>query len=98
LKKELTGHLQSKDVFTCEMVGYATDKRMTQDLTAKALWDAARKKRPPAGLIHHSDRGSKYCAHAYRKLLDQFGMQASMSHKGNCHDNASMKSVGQPQK
>jgi transposase InsO family protein len=51
-----------------------------------------RNKRPPAGLTHHSDRGSQYCAHAYRKLLDQFGMKASMSRKGNCHDNAPMES------
>jgi transposase InsO family protein len=47
-----------KDVFTCEIVGYAMDERMTQGLTAKALWHAVRNKRPPVGLIHHSDRGS----------------------------------------
>jgi len=81
-----------KDVFTCEIVGYAMDERMTQELTARALWQAVRNKRPPAELIHHSDRGSQYCAHAYRKLLDQFGMQASMSRKGNCFDNAPMES------
>jgi putative transposase len=82
-----------KDVFTCEIVGYAMDERMTQELTAKALWQAVRNKRPPAGLIHHPDRGSQYCAHAYRKLLDQFGMQASLSRKGNCFDNAPMEMV-----
>lgn len=81
-----------KDVFTCEIVGYAMDERMTQALTARALWHAVRNKRPAAGLIHHSDRGSQYCAHAYRQLLDQFGMRASMSRKGNCHDNAPMES------
>jgi putative transposase len=81
-----------KDVFTCEMVGYAMDSRMTQELTAKALWRAVSHKRPDAGLIHHSDRGSQYCAHDYRKLLDQFGMQVSMSRKGNCYDNAPMES------
>ena len=41
---------------------------------------------------HHSDRGSQYCAHAYQKLLREFGMQASMSRKGNCWDNAPMES------
>lgn len=50
-------------------------------------------KRPAAGLIHHSDRGSQYCAHEYRKLLEQFGMMPSMSRKGNCYDNAPMESV-----
>lgn len=81
-----------KDVFTCEIVGYAMGERMTQDLTVKALWKAVQHKRPPRGLIHHSDRGSQYCAHAYRRLLDQFGMQVSMSRKGNCYDNAPMES------
>jgi len=75
-----------KDVFTCEIVGYAMGERMTQALTAQALWRAVRNKRLQAGLIHHSDRGSQYCAHDYRKLLDQFGMKASMSRKGNCYD------------
>lgn len=81
-----------KDVFTCEMVGYALGERMTQQLTAQALWRAVRNKRPAPGLIHHSDRGSQYCAHDYRKLVKQFGMQASMSRKGNCYDNAPMES------
>lgn len=81
-----------KDVFTCELVGYAMDERMTQGLTAQALWRAVRNKRPAPGLIHHSDRGSQYCAHDYRKLVEQFGMKASMSRKGNCYDNAPMES------
>jgi transposase InsO family protein len=81
-----------KDVFTCEMVGYEMGARMTQGLTAQALWRAVRSKRPAPGLILHSDRGSQYCADDYRKLVAQFGMQASMSRKGNCYDNAPMES------
>ena len=81
-----------KDVFTCEMVGYAMDARMTQELTAQALWRAVRSKRPAPGLILHSDRGSQYCADDYRSLVAQFGMRASMSRKGNCYDNAPMES------
>jgi putative transposase len=81
-----------KDVFTCEIVGYAMDKRMTQKLTGKALFRAVQQKRPPKGLIHHSDRGSQYCAYDYRAMLDQFGLVASMSRKGNCFDNAPMES------
>ncbi|MFI4939587.1 MAG: IS3 family transposase [Burkholderiales bacterium] len=81
-----------KDVFTCELVGYAMGQRMTQGLTAQALWRAVRNKRPQPGLIHHSDRGSQYCAHDYQKLVKQLGMQASMSRKGNCYDNAPMES------
>ena len=81
-----------KDVFTCEIVGYAMADRMTQDLVGKALFRAVQQKRPADGLIHHSDRGSQYCAHDYRKLVKQFGMVASMSRKGNCYDNAPMES------
>jgi transposase InsO family protein len=53
-------------------------ERMTQELTGQALFRAVQQKRSAAGLTHHSDRGSQYCAHDYRKLLEQFGMQASM--------------------
>ena len=81
-----------KDVFTCEIAGYAMGERMTQELTALALVRAVQLKRPPAGLVHHSDRGSQYCAHDYRALVAQFGLRASMSRKGNCYDNAPMES------
>lgn len=81
-----------KDLHTCEIVGYALGERMTKDLVARALFGAVSHKRPPPGLIHHSDRGSQYCAHDYRRLLKQFGMQCSMSRKGNCYDNAPMES------
>jgi len=69
-------------------------KRMTQELTERALFflGGVQQKRPVAGLIHHSDRGSQYCAHGYRKLIGQFKMVASMSRRGNCYDNAPMES------
>ncbi len=81
-----------KDLHTCEIVGYALGERMTKELVSRALFGAVVHKRPPPGLIHHSDRGSQYCAHDYRRLLNQFGMQCSMSRKGNCYDNAPMES------
>jgi putative transposase len=81
-----------KDLFNGELVGYALGNRMTQDLVKQALFRAVAAKRPGKGLIHHSDRASQYCAHAYQKLLRQFGMQVSMSRKGNCWDNAPMES------
>ncbi|OPY85413.1 MAG: Integrase core domain protein [Smithella sp. PtaU1.Bin162] len=49
-------------------------------------------KRPAAGLIHHFDRVSQYCAQEYGLLLGRFGMKASMSREGNCYDNAPMES------
>ncbi len=81
-----------KDIYSCEIVGYAMGARMTKELVGKALFQAVTAKRPPAGLIHHSDRGSQYCSHDYQRLLCQFGMQASMSRRGNCYDNAPMES------
>jgi putative transposase len=81
-----------KDLFNGELVGYALDTRMTQQLVMPALFRAVAAKRANKGLIHHSDRGSQCCAHAYQQLLRQFDMQVSMSRKGNCWDNAPMKS------
>ncbi|MBL0446653.1 IS3 family transposase, partial [Aeromonas veronii] len=77
---------------TCEIVGYAMGERMTTGLVSQALFRAVQQKRPPVGLIHHTDRGSQYCAKAYRALQVQFGMQTSMSRKGNCFDNAPIES------
>jgi putative transposase len=85
----LTGH---KDLCTGELVGYAMGKRMTKNLVSQSLFRAVAAKQPPAGLIHHSDRGSQYCSHEYRRLLGQFGMRASMSRRGNCYDNAPIES------
>ncbi len=65
---------------------------MTKELTGKALFMALRNQRPPAGLIHHSDRGSQYCAYDYWAIQEQFGLKTSMSGKGNCYDNAPMES------
>lgn len=81
-----------KDLHTCELVGHALGARMTKALTGRALLKAVSAKCPAPGLIHHSDRGSQYCAQDYRNLLQQFGMKASMSRRGNCYDNAPMES------
>lgn len=81
-----------KDLFNGELVRYAMSDRMTTALVSQALFRAVTAKRPAKGLIHHSDRGSQYCAQAYRKQLQQFGMLASMSRKGDRWDNAPMES------
>ena len=81
-----------KDLHTCELVGYALGNRMTTDLVGRALFQAVAAKRPGPGLIHHSDRGSQYCSRDYRALLQQFGMKASISRRGNCYDHAPMES------
>lgn len=81
-----------KDLHSGEIVGYAMDCRMTRHLVMDALYRAAALRRPAPGLIVHSDRGSQYCSSQYRVLLIQFGMQASMSRRGNCYDNAPIES------
>jgi len=86
----LAGH---KDLYTGEIVGYAMGSRITKNLVSQSLFKAVAAKRPGPGLIHHSDRGSQYCAHEYRRLMDQFKMRASMSRKGDCYDNAPMESL-----
>jgi transposase InsO family protein len=85
----LAGH---KDLCTGEIVGYAMSERITKNLVSESLFRAVSKKKPPAGLIHHSDRGSQYCSEEYRRLIDHYMMKASMSRKGNCYDNAPMES------
>jgi transposase InsO family protein len=84
----LAGH---KDLCTSEIVGYATSERLTKSLVSESLLRALEAKRPAGGLLHHSDRGSQYCSHEYREILDQFGLQVSMSGTGNCFDNAPME-------
>lgn len=81
-----------KDLFTCEVVGHAMGARMTTALVSQALGAAVWAKRPRPGLIHHSDRGSQYCAQDYQDQLREFGLIPSMSRKGNCYDNAPMES------
>ena len=81
-----------KDLFNGEIVGYALGSRITTELVSQSLLRSVATRRPPGGLIHHSDRGSQYCSLPYQKLLNQFGMKASMSRKGNCYDNAPMES------
>ena len=81
-----------KDLFSGELVGYALHERMTKNLVMQAVFRAVSGRKINRGLILHSDRGSQYCAHEYQALLAQFGMQASMSRKADCWDNAPMES------
>jgi putative transposase len=85
----LAGH---KDLFSGDIVGYAMGERMTKNLVRESLIKAIRTRRPDKGLVHHSDRGSQYCAHDFREILNRHGFIASMSRKGNCYDNAPMES------
>lgn len=80
------------DLFNREVVGWSLKPRMTADIVTDALTMAWFRKRPAPGLIHHSDRGSQYAGHAFQAKLKEYGMQCSMSRKGNCWDNAPTES------
>jgi putative transposase len=80
------------DLFSRQVVGWAMDRQMPQELTLAALDMAIQRRRPLPGCMHHSDRGSQYAAGDYQKQLVQYGMVCSMSRKGNCWDNAPMES------
>lgn len=73
-------------------VGYAMSERIDQSLTLTALRRALLSRCPPAGLLHHSDRGKQYAANDYQKLLQEHQAVVSMSRKGDCWDNAPMES------
>jgi putative transposase len=80
------------DLFTRKVVGWAMRDHMRAELTIAALIMAIQRRRPAAGLIHHSDRGSQYAAGDYRDILQAVVITQSMSRKGNCWDNAPMES------
>jgi putative transposase len=80
------------DLYSRKVVGWSMKDRMTQDLALDALDMAHKRRNPPIGLLHHSDRGSQYAAKAYARRLWRYGMTQSMSRKGNCWDNAAMES------
>jgi len=64
------------------------DDRMKTSLVNDALKMAINKRKPPKGVIWHTDRGSQYASYEHRDLLQQHGIVQSMSRKGNCWDNA----------
>jgi len=80
------------DMYSRKIVGWELSGSLTSGLVMKSLFRAVAKKRPPVGLIHHSDRGSQYCSMKFWKLIKQFKMKASMSRRGNCYDNAPIES------
>jgi putative transposase len=76
------------DLFSRKAVGWAVGDHHDADLSCEALRRALAKRRPPPGLIVHSDRGAEFAAKSFRALLDEAGAFQSMSRKGDCWDNA----------
>ena len=76
------------DLYSRQIIGWAIDEHMRTSLCIDALRMAYWRKKPPPGLLHHSDRGSQYASDEYRQQLKLMKMEQSMSRKGNCWDNA----------
>ena len=81
------------DLFSRQVVGWSIGPRMTKKLVADALRMAWFRRRPAAGLIVHSDRGSQYCSKEFQDTLSAYGMRSSMSRKADCWDNAPTESL-----
>lgn len=80
------------DVYNRQIVGWALHDRLTKALVVDSLMKALQNRNPRPGLIFHSDRGSQYASCKVKKILKAWHLQQSMSHKGNCFDNAMMES------
>ncbi len=76
------------DLFSRRVVGWATSENVDRHLALEALDRALALRRPRAGLVHHSDRGSTYASADYRRALEASGIECSMSRAGDCWDNA----------
>ena len=76
------------DLYSRQIVGWAMRPTMTSDLALQALLAAVWRRKPGPGVLVHSDQGSQYTSDDWRSFLKAHGMVASMSRRGNCHDNA----------
>jgi len=80
------------DAYTRRVLGWSMGSILDAPMTIAALRMALSRRRPPPGLIVHSDRGAQFASGAYRHVLAGHGLLASMSRKGNCYDNAFIES------
>ena len=81
-----------EDLFSRLIVGWSMDETMESRLVVDALEMAIQRRRPEAGLLAHSDRGSQYASDHYQRVLASEGIVCSMSEVGQCWDNAPVES------
>jgi putative transposase len=77
-----------QDAFSRRIVGWAMAEHMRSELVVDALRMALARRRPEAGLIHHSDQGSQYVSLAFGQRARDAGVAVSMGSRGDCFDNA----------
>ena len=80
------------DLASRRIVGWSMSDRMKTELVTQALKSAYGLRRPGAGIIMHTDRGSQYASASHRQLINDYNMVQSMSRRANCWDNAAMES------
>ena len=80
------------DAYSRRCLGWALRRSLEAELVLAALRMALKQRRPRPGLVHHSDRGVQYASRDYTQLLEQHGIQISMSRRGNVYDNARCES------
>jgi transposase InsO family protein len=80
------------DAYSRRVVGWSLDDTLQACLAVSALRNAIAQRKPEPGLVHHSDRGSQYAAKQYIALLEEYGIEPSMSRAGNPYDNARCES------
>jgi transposase InsO family protein len=76
------------DLFSRLVVGWTLSSSLSHEMVVTALKRAVRRRRPPPGVVFHSDRGVQYACFDFRKELVAHGFTQSMSRKGDCWDNA----------
>ena len=76
------------DAFSRRVVGWELGRTLTARLPLMALERAVAERRPPPGLVHHSDRGTQYASAEYAAALRRHRMWPSMSRPANPYDNA----------
>ncbi len=80
------------DLASRRIVGWSMSDSIDAKLVCAALKSAYWQRKPSPGLLVHTDRGSQYASHEYRRLAGDFGITMSMSRRANCWDNAAMES------
>jgi hypothetical protein len=80
------------DAWSRKVVGWELARSLAAELAIAALRKAIAERKPPPGLVHHSDRGVQYASHDYVTVLDLHRMIPSMSRPANPYDNASCES------
>ena len=80
------------NLFSRKVGGWSMSSRLKTGLVLQAFIMALMRRKRPEGMIFHSDRGSQYCSHVFRRQVKRHGLRQSMSRKGDCWDNAPAES------